>query len=97
MLRQPDGLPRLLRPIARSPTSSCRSRPDCRITSAPLPCPSAGADELAARFEAKLDDYHAIMMTKALAGRLAEAFAEWLHMQARREWYEPAEHLKERN
>jgi 5-methyltetrahydrofolate--homocysteine methyltransferase len=46
-----------------------------------------GADELAARFEAAHDDYHAIMV-KALADRLAEAFAEWLHEQARREWYE---------
>ena len=46
-----------------------------------------GADELAARFEAEHDDYHAIMV-KALADRLAEAFAEWLHQRARREWYE---------
>jgi 5-methyltetrahydrofolate--homocysteine methyltransferase len=46
-----------------------------------------GADELAARFAADHDDYHAIM-AKALADRLAEAFAEWLHEQARREWYE---------
>jgi len=51
-----------------------------------------GADELAARFEAELDDYRAIM-AKALADRLAEAFAEWLHLRVRREWYEPAEHL----
>jgi len=51
-----------------------------------------GADELAARFEAEHDDYRAIM-AKALADRLAEAFAEWLHQRARREWYEPAEHL----
>jgi 5-methyltetrahydrofolate--homocysteine methyltransferase len=27
-------------------------------------------------------------MVKALADRLAEAFAEWLHERARREWYE---------
>jgi 5-methyltetrahydrofolate--homocysteine methyltransferase len=47
-----------------------------------------GADELAARYEAKHDDYGAIMV-KALADRLAESFAEWLHLQARREWYEP--------
>jgi 5-methyltetrahydrofolate--homocysteine methyltransferase len=40
-----------------------------------------------ARFEAEHDDYHAIMV-KALADRLAEAFAEWLHQRARREWYE---------
>ncbi|MFN2470652.1 MAG: methionine synthase [Gaiellaceae bacterium] len=46
-----------------------------------------GADELAARFEADHDDYRAIM-AKALADRFAEAFAEWLHEQARRAWYE---------
>ena len=54
-----------------------------------------GADELAARFEAEHDDYRAIMV-KALADRLAEAFAEWLHEQARRAWYEPGERLAER-
>jgi 5-methyltetrahydrofolate--homocysteine methyltransferase len=47
-----------------------------------------GADELAARYEAEQDDYRAIMV-KALADRLAEAFAEYLHLQARREWFEP--------
>jgi 5-methyltetrahydrofolate--homocysteine methyltransferase len=46
-----------------------------------------GADDLAERFEADNDDYGAIMV-KALADRLAEAFAEWLHERARREWYE---------
>jgi 5-methyltetrahydrofolate--homocysteine methyltransferase len=51
-----------------------------------------GADELAARYEAEGDDYRAIMV-KALADRLAEAFAEYLHEQARRQWYEPAEQL----
>ncbi len=51
-----------------------------------------GADELAARYEAEHDDYSAIMV-KALADRLAEAFAEFLHLQARREWYEPDEPL----
>jgi 5-methyltetrahydrofolate--homocysteine methyltransferase len=51
-----------------------------------------GADELAARYEAEQDDYRAIMV-KALADRFAEAFAEYLHRQARREWYEPAEQL----
>jgi 5-methyltetrahydrofolate--homocysteine methyltransferase len=44
-----------------------------------------GADELAAHFEAALDDYNAIM-SKALADRLAEAFAELLHERARRDW-----------
>jgi len=46
-----------------------------------------GADELATRFAADHDDYHAIMV-KALADRLAEAFAEYLHEVARRAWYE---------
>jgi 5-methyltetrahydrofolate--homocysteine methyltransferase len=44
-----------------------------------------GADELVRRFEQDHDDYNAIMV-KALADRLAEAFAEYLHAQARRDW-----------
>ncbi len=44
-----------------------------------------GADELAERFKREHDDYNAIM-TKALADRLAEAFAEYLHQQARIAW-----------
>ncbi len=51
-----------------------------------------GTDELAARYVAEHDDYHAIMV-KALADRLAEAFAEWLHARVRREWYAPDERL----
>jgi 5-methyltetrahydrofolate--homocysteine methyltransferase len=46
-----------------------------------------GADELADSFAAEHDDYHAIMV-KALADRLAEAFAEYAHELARRAWYE---------
>ena len=44
-----------------------------------------GCDELAAKFDGDHDDYNSIM-TKALADRLAEAFAEYLHAQARRDW-----------
>ncbi len=44
-----------------------------------------GADELAKRFAAEHDDYSAIL-AKALADRLAEAFAEYLHKQARSAW-----------
>src|SRR5262249_8565682 len=44
-----------------------------------------GTDELVKRFEAEHDDYSAIM-AKALADRLAEAFAELLHERARRDW-----------
>jgi 5-methyltetrahydrofolate--homocysteine methyltransferase len=47
-----------------------------------------GAEKLAAKYEAQDDDYRAIMV-KALADRLAEAFAEYIHLQARREWFEP--------
>jgi len=44
-----------------------------------------GADELAEEFKREHDDYNAIM-TKALADRLAEAFAEYLHKQTRTAW-----------
>ena len=44
-----------------------------------------GADELAEEFKAAHDDYNAIL-AKALADRLAEAFAEYLHKQARIAW-----------
>jgi 5-methyltetrahydrofolate--homocysteine methyltransferase len=52
-----------------------------------------GADEIAAAYEREHDDYSAIIV-KALADRLAEAFAEYLHAQARRDWgYAKDEHL----
>jgi 5-methyltetrahydrofolate--homocysteine methyltransferase len=44
-----------------------------------------GADALAARFEREHDDYDAILV-KALADRLAEAFAAYLHARAREAW-----------
>ncbi len=43
-----------------------------------------GVDELAAEFEAAHDDYNSILL-KALADRLAESFAEYLHRLVRRE------------
>jgi len=43
-----------------------------------------GVDEKASEFEKQLDDYNAILV-KALADRLAEAFAEYLHLQVRTE------------
>ena len=53
-----------------------------------------GLDAIVAEFEAAHDDYQAIL-AKALADRLAEALAEWLHEKVRRElWgYAPAEAL----
>ncbi len=44
-----------------------------------------GLDELCVQFERDHDDYNSIM-AKALADRLAEAFAEALHKRAREEW-----------
>ena len=44
-----------------------------------------GVDELVKKYEAKHDDYSAIIV-KALADRFAEAFAEYLHAQARKDW-----------
>jgi 5-methyltetrahydrofolate--homocysteine methyltransferase len=44
-----------------------------------------GADEIATKFEAQHDDYNSILV-KAIADRLAEAYAEMLHKQARVDW-----------
>jgi 5-methyltetrahydrofolate--homocysteine methyltransferase len=44
-----------------------------------------GAEDLARRYERDHDDYNAIVV-KALADRLAEAFAAYLHQRARQEW-----------
>ncbi len=44
----------------------------------------AGIEKKLAEFAAQKDDYSALML-KALADRLAEAFAEWLHAKVRRE------------
>ncbi len=53
-----------------------------------------GCDELAKKFEDELHDDYLSIMTKALADRLAEAFAECLHHQARIDWgYGQAENL----
>jgi 5-methyltetrahydrofolate--homocysteine methyltransferase len=54
-----------------------------------------GIEKKLSEFEASKDDYNAIML-KALADRLAEAFAEWLHMRVRREFwgYSADEHLE---
>ncbi|MGY5849970.1 methionine synthase [Salegentibacter sp. F14] len=53
-----------------------------------------GTQEMAAKFEEDHDDYNSIMI-KALADRLAEAFAEYLHQKVRTEFwaYSPEENL----
>ncbi|WP_281170563.1 methionine synthase [Ottowia thiooxydans] len=45
-----------------------------------------GVDAKEAQFIAQHDDYNAIML-KALADRLAEAGAEWLHLRVRTDWW----------
>jgi 5-methyltetrahydrofolate--homocysteine methyltransferase len=51
-------------------------------------CVSAGfgTQELASKYEEELDDYNSIMV-KALADRLAEAFAEYLHKEVRTKYW----------
>ena len=57
-----------------------------------------GVDEKAAEFEKQLDDYNSILV-KALGDRLAEAFAEYLHLKVRKEtWgYASDESLSNQN
>jgi 5-methyltetrahydrofolate--homocysteine methyltransferase len=45
-----------------------------------------GEEEIARKFEGRNDDYSSIL-AKALADRLAEAFAEFMHMKVRREYW----------
>ena len=45
-----------------------------------------GCDELANKFQDELHDDYSSIMTKAIADRLAEAFAEYLHQRARSDW-----------
>ncbi|HEY6479745.1 MAG TPA: methionine synthase [Streptosporangiaceae bacterium] len=47
-----------------------------------------GAQDLVRKYEHEQDDYRAIIVA-ALADRLAEACAEFVHLEARRAWYEP--------
>ena len=70
------GARRFRRAARRSPTISARFAVTAGI----------GEDEIAERFKAANDDYSAIMV-KALADRLAEAFAERLHQRVRKEFW----------
>ncbi|HQR66158.1 MAG TPA: methionine synthase [Thermoanaerobaculia bacterium] len=85
MLRQQaprtDGLPQLSLADFVAPRSSGRAD----HLGAFAVTAGHGADELAARHAAAHDDYAAIM-SKALADRLVEAFAEKLHREARTAW-----------
>ena len=79
--RQPEGKPN--RSLADYVAPSEIGLPD--HVGAFVVTAGIGADELAAEFERARDDYDAIMV-KALADRLAEAFAECLHERARHDW-----------
>jgi 5-methyltetrahydrofolate--homocysteine methyltransferase len=92
-------------PMLRQQTDHADSRPNRSLADYVAPAATGlddhigafavaihGSEALADRFAGDLDDYRAIMV-RALADRLAEAFAERLHEVARHEWYAPAESL----
>ncbi len=90
-----DGLLRM--PMLRQQTVKPAGRPNRSLADYVAPAGDhigafavgiQGANALAAEFESQQDDYRAIMV-KALADRLAEAFAEYVHLAARRDWFEP--------
>ena len=66
-------------------TSRRRSLGERTISGAFAVTAGIGVEELCAKYEKDHDDYNSIM-AKALADRLAEAFAECLHKQVRDEW-----------
>jgi len=95
-----DGEPRLhgLRfPMLRQQMARTDTRPNRSLADYVAPAADhvgafavcvTGAEELARSYEREQDDYRGIMV-KALADRLAEACAEYAHLEARRSWYEP--------
>ena len=88
--RKRDGIPNLALSDYIAPEGSGRQDyMGCFCVTAGL-----GAEELATEYQQRLDDYSSIMV-KALADRLAEAFAEYLHREVRvRHWgYAPGERL----
>ena len=76
----PEPLPRGLRRAGRGPPRRVRGRRSTAPTSSP-------------RGSRPSTTTTSAIMVKALADRLAEAFAEWLHEQARRAWYETGDPL----
>jgi 5-methyltetrahydrofolate--homocysteine methyltransferase len=81
--RMPDGKPNLSLADFIAPRAlALEGRADCLGAFAVTA--GLGADELALGYQAANDDYSAILV-KALADRLAEAFAAYLHRRARAE------------
>jgi 5-methyltetrahydrofolate--homocysteine methyltransferase len=80
-LEKPAGQPNLALADFIAPTESGRAD----YLGAFAVTTGHGLEALCREFERDHDDYNSIM-AKALADRLAEAFAEWLHKKAREEW-----------
>jgi len=86
MLRQQEALPAGQRNLSLADfVAPAAERPKGDHLGAFAVTAGLGVDDLVRRFEAEGDDYSAIVV-KALADRLAEAFAAFLHARARREW-----------
>jgi 5-methyltetrahydrofolate--homocysteine methyltransferase len=79
-IEKPDGQPNLCLADFIAPREAGQDYLGAFAVTAGL-----GADELARQFKAGHDDYNAIL-AQALADRLAEAFAEYLHRRVRAEW-----------
>ena len=69
----------------KPPTSDIQNRTSNDYVGAFAVTSGHGLDELVKNYKADHDDYNAIM-AEALADRLAEAFAEYLHKHVRDEW-----------
>jgi 5-methyltetrahydrofolate--homocysteine methyltransferase len=92
-----DGARKLRLPMLRQQTAKPAGRPNRCLADYVAPAGDHlggfavaihGAEEIATAYQDQNDDYRSIMV-KALADRLAEAFAEHIHLQARRDWFEP--------
>ncbi len=83
-----DGTPNWCLADFIAPKNSQLSTPDSQLPDylgAFAVTSGHGLDELVKKYKADHDDYNAIM-AEALADRLAEAFAEYLHKRAREAW-----------
>ncbi len=86
LLRQQEAMAQGQSNLSLADFVAPAARPECvDYVGAFAATAGIGADDLVRRFEREQDDYSAIIV-KALADRLAEALAAWLHRRARTEW-----------
>jgi 5-methyltetrahydrofolate--homocysteine methyltransferase len=85
MLRQQESMPDGRPSLSLADFIADRAAPVVDYVGAFAVTAGLGADDLVRRFEREHDDYQAILV-KALADRLAEAFAASLHARARADW-----------